>query len=151
MIIVSKSQDTFNNFLESEDLLAILENSNQTPNSSPTLFLKSFKKLNLKLVFEIIVPINDNAKNKFPESKLTNLRSRIRKDFGGFTEWRVVGEWTDSNHTVYRDESILFKIAVPLGVGYLDLLESLIIAVKLDFEQVEIFAYSQLVFVNQPP
>lgn len=102
-----------------------------------------------KAIFDLIVPVKDNAQRAFPEAKLDALRHQIRQNFGGYTSWPVSGCWVDpTDGTIYCEDAILFRIALPLGLGLLDLIDSLAIKVRKDFQQREVFCSGTLVIMH---
>ena len=63
--------------------------------------------------WNIIVPLFDNDKNKFPKNIIAAVKSKVVQEFGGLTEINVIGQW-QSGKELYTDRNIQIIVDIPV-------------------------------------
>lgn len=98
--------------------------------------------------WEIIIPLFDNNKIKFPEKVIENIKTKIIGEFSGLSEINCMGLWK-SNTTIYKDENIILIIDIPVADNeraeqfFLELKDAL--SIELDQEKIYITKASEKV------
>lgn len=69
-----------------------------------------------RVVFELYVPLSDNAGRAIPPSRLRALKKILLERFGGFTHFpqRGEGQWKVSGHT-FRDRIVILRVIADGG------------------------------------
>ena len=66
-------------------------------------------------LIQLLLPLHDNDKNKFPAEYFDSVRSELTNSFGGVTAFLrspAVGLWKTEND-VSRDEVVMFEVMAP--------------------------------------
>ncbi|WP_285008806.1 inorganic diphosphatase [Pedobacter faecalis] len=74
---------------------------------------KSRDQLELTLLFEIFLPLKDNAGRAFPERVYSNLQKQLVKKFGGVTMYTrspAQGLWDTGRSREQKDDLVIFEV-----------------------------------------
>ena len=82
-------------------------------------------------LIQLLLPLHDNKKEKFPEEYFTSIRKHLTDQFGGVTAFLrspALGLWKENSHGVGRDEVVMFEVITakldePWWADYRKLLE----------------------------
>jgi hypothetical protein len=64
-------------------------------------------------LIQLLLPLHDNDKRKFPPDYLATVRKDLMECFGGVTAFLrspAVGLWKEGNDEVNRDEVVMFEV-----------------------------------------
>jgi hypothetical protein len=67
-------------------------------------------------LIQLLLPLHDNSKEKFPQDYFSNVRKDLTDRFGGVTAFLrspAVGLWKEGNDEVSRDEVVMFEVMSP--------------------------------------
>ncbi len=62
---------------------------------------------------QLVLPLHDNNKEKFPEEYFIRVREDLTERFGGVTAFLrspAIGLWKEGNDEVNRDEVVMFEV-----------------------------------------
>lgn len=66
-----------------------------------------------KYLIQILLPLRDNDKNRFPSSRFSSVKNKLTDFFGGltaFTRSPALGRWEVAPDEVVQDEIAVFEV-----------------------------------------
>jgi hypothetical protein len=67
-------------------------------------------------LIQLLLPLHDNNKEKFPADSFSKVRQDLTDRFGGVTAFLrspAVGLWKEGNDEISRDEVVMFEVMSP--------------------------------------